>query len=339
MSQQLSLSTRPRRFDDLLGQEKVTNELSAYYDEHADLPVALAFIGPRGTGKTSTARLCSVSMECEHRAFGYPCKACLHAYKYPSEGEAGFDITAINCARIKLDDLKRILSHSSYAPAHGAKFRNYILDELQAISSDRAQNFLLDILEDSPASTKFYFCTTGAGSIFETVLDRCVQYRFRSLKGDEVPTLVQKLLTRAKSDKDPDLLAEVLDERRITSPRAITQAVTKYLSGASPEDAVLTGEVLVDVDRIVAQVIRNDWEPLSLTLQELDDSTAREVHQRITAYMRGILLQDKGATRRRTASKAVARLTQLQTLAMRDGYALSSVSAALHDVAEMFGHA
>jgi DNA polymerase III delta prime subunit len=334
--QQLSLSARPRRFKQLIGQQKVSTELRNYFAEHNDLPQAMLFQGPSGTGKTSCARICAVSLECVHGNFGSPCKDCTAAFLNPQmDSGASFDITEINCAAHGLDKLKEILSGHVYAPAHEAQNRVYILDELQAISSVKAQNFLLKIIEDAPVSTKFIFCTTSPDEIIETITNRCIAYTFRTLSAEETLRLVETLLMTSQSDLDPAVLADLLDEHRVTSPRAITQAAQKYLSGAQPEDAVqVASGGDIDTLRVCRHVRSGAWAKCVAEIGDLDANQARRCRIAVAGYMASILREEQNESVCRLASKAIARLTQITRV--DDSLIVAAVIAGLYDCTALF---
>jgi DNA polymerase III gamma/tau subunit len=340
MRQQLSLSARPRRFRDLIGQKTVVDELAAYYDENKDLPVALLLGGPSGTGKTSTARLCAVALECSHgESFeDLPCRDCMRAYLFPDRYESpedfAVDITEINCADAGIDQIRQSLSGVNHAPGAGANFRNYILDEFQDLPK-KAQKLLNKIMEDSPASSKFYLCAMEPDSLIASIKNRCIPYAFRTLKPDEIALLVERLLTRRKSDLDPILLSDLLDEHDINSPRAITQAITKYLSGATPEQAIsLLGEGELDIARVCRWVYKGDWESLSKVLQEMDADQARQCRQRTVGYFKTVLLEESSPDKRALASKAIVRM--VNTFTVDTSMAVAALGAGLYDVSMMF---
>jgi DNA polymerase III delta prime subunit len=338
-SQQLSLSTRPRRFKDMFGQQDVTQEIVNYYNNNENmLPVALSFTGPSGVGKTSLARLCALSLECTHSTeFGKPCNECYWAFIDPqnySNDDFNIDLTEINCGDMSADELRSVMRSAVYAPNHGAKYRTYILDELQSLSK-AAQRFLLKILEDSPESSKFYLCTTDPDSILEAIRGRCVSYGLRHLNSTEIPQFVEKLLHKAKSDLDPLILADLLEEHRVRGHRAVVQAVTKYLSGATPEAAAAAaGLEGLDTGRACRYVVKGDWQRLRDVLQELEPEQARLLRGAVVNYLKAMLFSDESGDRRKKISKAIARLTQI--VSMDNSVAVAAVSAGLYDITSLF---
>jgi len=236
---------------------------------------------------------------------------------------------------MSVEELRKLMAHAIYAPSNGARFRTYILDELQ-ILSPQSQKFLFKILEDSPASTKFYLCTTEPEDILEAVVNRCVSYQLRHLTEDGLNHLVEKLIVKSKSDLDPVTLANLLIENRVWSHRAVTQAVTKYLSGATPAAAAsCAGLEGLDIGLISRYVISGDWGLLSKVLQDAEDSQFRVIRNNVALYLHAMLLSEQASgEKRKQLAKGIARLSQVN---LRDSQILkAAVTSALHDVMLLF---
>src|SRR5580704_11597035 len=145
MSDELTLSMRPRSFDEMIGAKKVTRQITKIIASDK-IPKAWMFSGETGSGKTTIARIIAASLQCKHsKEFGHPCQRC---YKY----RHSFDITTLNVMQRKVEDLESAISGAYYAPKPGSRRRVYILDEAHMLT-DHSQNLLLELLEDCPRTT------------------------------------------------------------------------------------------------------------------------------------------------------------------------------------------
>ena len=216
--QQLSLSARPKTLDELIGQRKVVKAIRGHMSS-GRVTKAWLFTGPKGTGKTTTARILALSYQCTHgEKFGVPCADCRKLRQ-------SFDIHYVNAAKLPgIRELEDSLQGAYYSPRVGP-YRIYILDEVHRFSS-QAQGSLLGYLEDdTPATTIFILCTTDAHLLLPTVQSRCTIYKLNEMQEEDIGKLVPVLLERAGSDLPADRLAIHLAEKGVGSPRLIAQAV------------------------------------------------------------------------------------------------------------------
>lgn len=177
---------RPRRFEDLKGQEVVAtvlkNQVSAGEPSHAYL-----FAGPRGTGKTSTAKILACALNCLNPQDGEPCLECENC-KAALE-EAMIDIIEMDAAsNNSVDNARDIRDKVGLLPAKG-KYKVYIIDEVHMLTGS-AFNALLKTLEEPPAHVVFILATTELAALPKTVLSRCQRFDFRRIEeGDIVARL------------------------------------------------------------------------------------------------------------------------------------------------------
>ena len=161
-TQQLSLSARPRTLDGLLGQEKLVRAIRGHFKE-GRWPKAWLFSGPKGTGKTTTARILALSYQCTHQEkFGRPCKDC-------RRDQSNFQITELSAAVFStIEKMSGALIGANSGVMGLGKYRVYIINEIQR-ASPGCLSLLLDTLEDTPKSTIFIFTTTEPGRLGEGV--------------------------------------------------------------------------------------------------------------------------------------------------------------------------
>ena len=168
---------RPRRLADVIGQEHVTrtlrNAIRAGNTAHAYL-----FCGPRGTGKTSTARIVAAALNCQAPDDGDACGKCANCRDVAADRMV--DVQEIDAASNRqVDDMRALRETVGYAPAAG-RFKVYILDEVHMLT-DASWNTLLKTLEEPPAATMFILCTTEARKVLATVVSRCQRFDFHRL--------------------------------------------------------------------------------------------------------------------------------------------------------------
>ena len=173
---------RPQTFSEVVGQGHVTRTLQNALAEQR-LPHACLFSGPRGTGKTSTARILAKALNCERAPTREPCNVCASC-RGITDGTS-LDVVEIDAASHgSVDDARELREKVAYAPVAG-RWKVYILDECHMLTA-AANNALLKVLEEPPGHVVFIFATTEPSKVLQTVLDRCQRYEFRAVEADAV---------------------------------------------------------------------------------------------------------------------------------------------------------
>ena len=282
---QLSLLTRPRSLDKLVGQQKVVKAIRQHMAGER-VVTAWLFAGPKGVGKTSIARIMSVAYQCDHQTkWGRPCKACYR-------NRESFGIIEINASDVTgIDRLRALLEGAQYDVLGEGHYRVYILDEVQKLS-ESAQNLLLKYLEDSHEKVVYILCSTAPQKIAEPLRSRCVSYVLKELEPDDVLGLVERYLETANSQLPADRLTDALNELQVRSPRLVAQAVEKYCAGCSPEEAALVdGATSVDVKAVGRAVVKGDWPTVADYLRKSQTVDHKAIRLSMIAYLRTILLE------------------------------------------------
>ncbi|MBW3660036.1 MAG: DNA polymerase III subunit gamma/tau [Gemmatimonadetes bacterium] len=175
--QPLALKYRPATFADVVAQDHVTRTLRNALDR-GRIAQAYLFAGPRGTGKTTTARLLAKALNCETGISGEPCDACENC-RAIAAGRS-LDVIEIDAASNRgIDDIKELRETVKYAAAQGL-WKVYIVDEVHQLSKD-AFNAFLKTLEEPPKSVVFVLATTEPHKILPTILSRCQRFDFRPI--------------------------------------------------------------------------------------------------------------------------------------------------------------
>ncbi|MDF1524279.1 MAG: DNA polymerase III subunit gamma/tau, partial [Trueperaceae bacterium] len=197
---------RPRRFDQVVGQEHVLDVLAAALRRDA-IGHAYLFSGPRGVGKTTTARLLAMAVNCETDDPGErPCGAC-ESCRLVQEGRHP-DVTELDAAsNNSVDDVRDLREKVRLASLRGGR-RVWVLDEAHMLSR-AAANALLKTLEEPPAGLVFVLATTEPEKLPPTVLSRCQHFRFRRLTDEQIAGKLARLAREAGVEADADALALV----------------------------------------------------------------------------------------------------------------------------------
>ena len=168
---------RPQMFSDVVGQEHVVNALSNAI-KLKKIAHAFLFCGPRGTGKTSMARILAKSLNCINGPTLTPCGKCPSCLDILNSIPK--DVIEIDAASNRnVEDTQNILEKIQYAPVNG-KFKIYVIDEVHMLSN-HAFNALLKTLEEPPKNVIFILATTEAHKVLETIISRCQRYDFRRI--------------------------------------------------------------------------------------------------------------------------------------------------------------
>ncbi|WP_345973035.1 DNA polymerase III subunit gamma/tau [Sulfurimonas diazotrophicus] len=201
-SQVLALKYRPRRFEDLIGQETIAQTLSLALDSKR-LSHAYLFSGLRGSGKTSTARIFAKALMCENGPTSHPCEQCEHCIT-ANEGRH-MDIIEMDAASSrKIDDIRDLIEHTKYQPA-SAKFKIFIIDEVHMLTKE-AFNALLKTLEEPPPFVKFILATTDPLKLPATILSRTQHFRFKKISPQNVSAHLSHILNLENITYEPEAL-------------------------------------------------------------------------------------------------------------------------------------
>jgi DNA polymerase-3 subunit gamma/tau len=241
----LARKWRPKTFDDVIGQEYITQTLKNAVSKEK-IAHALIFSGPRGVGKTSTARILAKALNCEKGPTPEPCSVCTFCREI-SEGKS-LDVIEIDAAsHTGVSDIREIIENIKYLPSSG-KTKIYIIDEAHMLSQS-AFNALLKTLEEPPPHILFILATTEVHKIPPTILSRCQRYDFKKVSTEKIKQRLE-LVTSTEGIEIPDgtlyLLAQEADGSLRDALSLLDQLVATFGTEIKHEEAA---QILGVLDR------------------------------------------------------------------------------------------
>jgi len=201
----LYLRWRPKRFQDVVGQEHVTRTLRNA-SSSGRLGHAYLFTGPRGTGKTSVARILFRAANCDHLVDGDPCNICPTCLG--GLDGSSLDLVEIDAASNRgIDDVRDLRDKVAYRPSAG-RYRLYILDEAHEFTT-AAWDAFLKTLEEPPAHAIFVLATTEAHKVPATIVSRCQRFDFRRIRFDAARQQLKQIAAAEGLEVDEAVLERI----------------------------------------------------------------------------------------------------------------------------------
>ncbi len=292
MSLVLARKYRPATFNDLIGQESVSQTLSLALD-NGRLSHAYLFSGLRGSGKTSTARIFAKALLCEKGASSHPCGECTHCIMAAENRH--MDIIEMDAASNRgIDDIKDLIEHTKYKPS-SARFKIFIIDEVHMLTN-QAFNALLKTLEEPPDFVKFILATTDPLKLPATILSRTQHFRFKKIPQQLVQRHLEHILN----------LEQIGFEKEAVEIIARTGAGSLRDSLTLLDQAIVYSQNFVDVatvtgmlgiiepsllEKLLEDIVKKDTAAILDFIKVAADYEAEMILDELTLYLKSLLLE------------------------------------------------
>jgi len=270
--QVLARKWRPQQFDELVGQDHVSTTLKNAIEQER-LAHAYLFVGPRGIGKTSTARIFAKALNCIKGPTATPCDKCDNC-KEIAAGNS-LDVLEIDGASNNgVEQVRELRETCRYAPAR-AKFKIYIIDEVHMLST-AAFNALLKTLEEPPAHVKFIFATTDPQKVLPTILSRCQRFDLSRIPAALMIKHLKKIAKDEKITIDDEALVAIARgaEGGMRDAESTLDQLISFCGNKIAEKDVLNVFGLVAHDKIASltdALIDGNTNVALRTVKELDE--------------------------------------------------------------------
>ena len=284
---------RPQTLSEVVGQDPVTQTLR-HAVESGKIAHAYLFCGPRGTGKTSTARILAKAVNCPDGAGGEPCNAC-DTCRSIAEGRA-LDVIEIDAASNRgIDEIRSLREKANYAPSL-ARYKVYIIDEVHMLT-EAACNALLKTLEEPPPHVIFVLATTEAHKVLGTIVSRCQRFNFHRLRQTEIMDKLKLICKKEEIHIEPaslELIARAATGSLRDAENILQQMITCY--GNRIELDQVQAELGISRDSRVRElarcVVSRDVTAGLKIVNSLnsDGLDLRQFNLGLVEYLRGLLL-------------------------------------------------
>jgi DNA polymerase-3 subunit gamma/tau len=297
-SQSLYRKWRSQTFEDLVGQEPIIRTLKNAL-KSGNLTHAYLFAGPRGTGKTSTARLLAKTINCSNPKDGEPCNECQQCREITAGNS--FNVIEIDAASNRGIDNIRDLREKVMMPPSTGKYKVYVLDEAHMLTPE-ACNALLKTLEEPPPYAIFVMATTDVHKMLPTVLSRCQRFDFKRISTRQI---IERLLYVSEHEqvKLERSAAELIARAAAGGMRDALSLLDQAIAYSGEEISLVQVQAMLGVadpraiSRLITYIAELNSSDLLHLIFELSETGAdlRQVNAQVVEYWRALMLDKAGA--------------------------------------------
>lgn len=285
---------RPQSFKDVIGQDFTVKALSNAIKLNK-IANAYLFCGPRGTGKTSSARIFAKSLNCINGPTVEPCQKCQSCQDVTNA--SGLDVIEIDAATNRgIDDAKELINKVQYAPMNG-KYKIFIIDEVHMLSKE-AFNALLKTFEEPPKNVIFILATTEPHKVIETIVSRCQRFDFRRITIDDIVKRLREISDIEKINITDDALYSIaknvsggMRDSLALLDQASILGIEKQITKETIEDLIgkLTFDVLFN---LTDTILKGDIETSIKEVEKIYEkgSDPRNFVENYIEFLRNIIL-------------------------------------------------